>query len=56
MGMLQHYDLAQELLIKRYMTKGTETFLLSSSYERDEVELSSHVHSVQKFEILDLRA
>ncbi|XP_065830764.1 lysosomal acid phosphatase-like isoform X1 [Oscarella lobularis] len=41
MGMLQHYDLAQELLIKRYMTKGTETFLLSSSYERDEIYVRS---------------
>ncbi|XP_065830753.1 lysosomal acid phosphatase-like isoform X2 [Oscarella lobularis] len=40
-GMLQHYNLAQELLMKRYMTKGTETFLLSSSYKRDEIYVRS---------------
>eukprot|EP00118_Oscarella_pearsei_P018027 m.182114 g.182114 ORF g.182114 m.182114 type:complete len:430 (+) comp39286_c0_seq1:23-1312(+) len=40
-GMLQHYELGEQLLKPRYMTKGKETYLLSSFYEREEIYIRS---------------
>eukprot|EP00118_Oscarella_pearsei_P018028 m.182117 g.182117 ORF g.182117 m.182117 type:complete len:98 (+) comp39286_c0_seq2:260-553(+) len=39
--MLQHYELGEQLLKPRYMTKGKETYLLSSFYEREEIYIRS---------------